>query len=210
MIVGHLPQPTPEVLQARFLLILPRIERHGHVYFRHLKCRHRQEDDVQEMIALAWNWFQRLALRGKDATCFPSALACFAARAVRCGRRVVGQEKGKDVLSPLAQRRHHFAVGKLPAFCTLSDNPLAEALIDNTVSPVPEQVAFRLDFPAWLRSLSQRNRALAIDMALRRRTLELARTYDISQARISQLRRYFEQDWSHFCGDRPNSNPTAV
>ena len=210
MMVGHLPLPNPEALQARFLLLLPRIERHGRVYFRHLKCPHRQEDAIQEMIALAWNWFQRLALRGKDAIGFPSALASFAARAVRCGGRLVAQEKSRDVLSPLAQQRHHFAVAKLPDFSTLSDNPLAEALVDNTVSPVPEQVAFRLDFPAWLQSLSERNRALAADMALGHRTQELARTYVISQARISQLRRYFEQDWSRFCGDRRNTKPTGV
>jgi hypothetical protein len=197
-------------LHARFLQILPRIDLHGRVYFRHLKCPHRQEDAIQEMIALAWKWFQRLAQKGEDGTCFPSALASFAARAVRCGRRLVGQENSKDVLSPLAQQRHHFAVGKLPDFSTRSDNPIAEALIDNTVWPVPEQVAFRLDFPAWLRSLSERNRTLALDMALGHRTQELARRYDISQARISQLRRYFEHDWTRFRGDIPKADPTAV
>jgi hypothetical protein len=58
------------------------------------------------MVALLWHWHLRLAQRGKDVTRFPSALASFAARAVRSGRRVYGQEKDKDVLSPLAQTRH--------------------------------------------------------------------------------------------------------
>ena len=40
-----------------------------------------------------------------------------------------------------------FSISKLPDFSTLSDNPLSDALIDNTRSPVPEQVQFRLDFP---------------------------------------------------------------
>jgi hypothetical protein len=44
------------------------------------------------------------------------------------------------VLSPVAQRLNGFAVGKLPDFSTLDGSPLEEALIDNTVSPVPEQV----------------------------------------------------------------------
>ena len=54
-------------------------------------------------------------------------------------RRVVGlcgQEAGKDCLSPTAQARHGFAVGRLPDCETLSSNPLSEALADNTRSPV--------------------------------------------------------------------------
>ena len=80
------------------------------------------------MVALSWKWFLRLAQRGKDPTQFPSAIASYAARAVRSGRGVCGQENGKDVLSPLAQRRHRFTVGKLPDHETLSDNPLCDAL----------------------------------------------------------------------------------
>ena len=53
--------------------------------------------------------------RGKDVITFVGALARYAARAVRCGRRLTGQEKAKDVLSSLAQRRHGFTVGSLPA-----------------------------------------------------------------------------------------------
>ena len=58
-------------------------------------------------------------------------------------------EKGKDELSPRAQRQHGFAVGTLPEFSTQNGNPLDEALQDNTRSEIPEQVAFRLDFPTW-------------------------------------------------------------
>ena len=50
-------------------------------------------------------------------------------------------------LSPLAQQRKGFTVGKLPDYGTLNGTPLEEALHDNTRSPVPEQVCFRLDFP---------------------------------------------------------------
>ena len=54
------------------------------------------------------------------------------------------------MLNEHAQQRHGFCVGKLPDFSTLSENPLAEALIDNTRTEVPEQVCFRIDFPSWL------------------------------------------------------------
>jgi hypothetical protein len=92
------------------------------------------------MVGVFWKWFLRMAQRGKDATHFPAALASYAARAVRCGRRVCGQETSKDVLSPLAQQRRYFTVGSLPQYETLRHNPFMEALADNTISPVPEQV----------------------------------------------------------------------
>lgn len=53
-------------LQFAFLTLLPRIETHARIYFRHLKCPDRKQDCVQEVIALAWKWFVRLAERGKD------------------------------------------------------------------------------------------------------------------------------------------------
>jgi hypothetical protein len=188
-------------LQLAFLAILPRIERHGRVYFRHVRCPDRKADAIAEMVALSWRWFVRLAEQGKDATRFPSVLATFAARAVYSGRRLAGTCRAKDVLSPVAQRRHGFAVGRLPDFSTLNGNPLFDALHDNTRSPVPDQVSFRLDFPAWLASLGPRNRGIAQDMAQGHRTGELADAYGLSPARVSQLRREFHRDWQTFCGE---------
>ena len=136
-------------LQVRFLEICERIETHARIYFRNVKCWVQKSDFVAETIALAWKWFRRLAQQGKDAREFASILASYAARAVRSGRRITQQVKTKDILSEVAQQRHGFSISKLPDFSTLSDNPLSDALIDNTRSPVPEQVQFRLDFPAW-------------------------------------------------------------
>ena len=78
-------------LQARFLEIRDRIETHARIYFRHVKCWFKQADFIAETIAFAWKWFRRLAQKGKDATEFPSALASYAARAVKCGRRVTAR-----------------------------------------------------------------------------------------------------------------------
>jgi hypothetical protein len=135
-------------LHAGFLTILPRIELHGHIQFRHERCPHQKADAIAEMVDLSWRWYVQLAVRGKDATRFPGTLATFAARAVRAGRRVCGQERSRDVLSPSAQRCHGFSVERLPDCSTLCHGPLWEALHDNTQTPPPEQVAFRLDFPA--------------------------------------------------------------
>jgi hypothetical protein len=207
--------PTPfspatlALLQASFLaIVLPRVLSHGRVCFRHLKCRQSREDAIQEMIGLSWQWHLRLAEKGRDATLFPTALASYAARAVRCGRRFCGQKRANEVLSPLAQRERRFAVGKLPDFSTLNGSPLEEALRDNTVSPVPEQAAFRLDFPAWLAHLPDRDHAIVEDLLLGERTLDVANKYGVSPGRISQKRTAFCQNWQSFCGDDvPTARP---
>ena len=120
---------------------------------------------------------------------------------MKSGRRLCGQERVNDVLSPLAQQKCHFAVEKLPDFSTLHGSPLEEALHANMVSPVLEQVAFRLDFPAWLTSLTKRDHAIVEDLMLGERTLDVAAKYGLSPARISQKRREYCQDWQSFCGE---------
>jgi hypothetical protein len=188
-------------LHAGFLSILPRIELHGHVYFRYLKCPDRREDAVAEMVALSWLWFLRLAAKGKDATAFASALATFAARAVRAGRKVAGKDSVGEVLSPAAQVQHGFVVSTLPAHSTLATNPLQEALIDNTRSPVPEQVHFRLDWPCWLSTRSDRDRRIVNDLMTGERTGDVAARHGLTPGRISQLRAHFRADWLAFLGE---------
>jgi len=185
-------------LQARFLSILPKIKTHAQIYFCHVKCCFKKTDFVAEVVALSWKWFLRLHEQGKDATEFPSVLASYAAKAVRSGRRVCGQLKSKDVLSESAQQRHSFTVSKLPDYSTLHTNPLVEALTDNTQSPVPDQVQFRLDFPDWLTTHCQRNRSIAVEMAQGERTQALAGRFKLSPARISQLRSQFHESWCQF------------
>jgi hypothetical protein len=92
------------------------------------------------MIGLAWRWHLRLAEKGKDATAFPTALASYAARAVRSGSRIAGQERANDVLSPVAQRRHHFFVGRLPDFETLTEHPLNPSARRFLLPPKPPSI----------------------------------------------------------------------
>jgi hypothetical protein len=194
--------PVAEALHRRFLDLLPAIQRHGHVYFRHVRCWHRLQDALAEMVAIAWKWFLRLAEQGKDATDFPTVIASYAARAVRSSRRLCGQERSKDVLSSRAQQLKHFKVQTLPRCETgTEDNDTIDALRDNTRTPPDEQAAFRLDYPAWLSQLGDRNRRICQDMALGERTKDLAERYGTTQGRISQLRREFMEDWERFTGE---------
>ena len=136
--------------------------------------------------------------------------ASYAACAVASGRRLCGQLKAKDALNEFTQRQQHFTVCKLPDFSTLSDNPLAEALQDNTRTPPPDAAAFRIDWPAWLRTRTQRDRRIIHDMAMSERTDLLARKFGISPGRVSQLRREYCEDWNRFCGEAPQSSSRRV
>jgi hypothetical protein len=189
--------PTDQ-LHAAFLTILPRIELHGRVYFRHKKGDKR-DAAIAEMVALAWKSFVNCVRNGKNPLEFPMALARRAAQAVHNGRRLCGQEKIKDVLSPRAQQHHNFTVVSLPEGSSLNGNVFDEALIDNTQTPVPDQVSFRIDFPAWRLTRSYRDRRVIDNLMLGERTMDVADKYGLTAARISQLRRDFCQDWERFC-----------
>jgi hypothetical protein len=198
-------------LQATFLsFVLPKVLSHGRVYFRHLRSAELKEEYIAEMVALTWRWHLRLAERGKDAARFPTALATFAARAVRSGRRLAGMERTKDVLSPLAQQRKGFAVCKLPDCSALDGSALDEALHDNTRTPPDEQCAFRIDFPAWRATHTKRDRLILDDLMVGERTLDVAGRHGLSAGRVSQLRREFLVDWKRYCGDLPPPSPAAV
>jgi hypothetical protein len=193
--------PSPETLQATFLILLPRIEGHARVYFRHIRCTHKKADAIAETVAVSWKWFLRATQRGKDISQFVGAFASFAARAVRSGRRVCGQEKAKDALSPLAQMRKDFTVSSLPQVSSHNGSFLDEALHDNTQTPVPEQAAFRHDFPAWQRTRTERDRQLIHDLMAGERTQDVASRHGLTAGRISQLRREFHADWKSFCSE---------
>jgi hypothetical protein len=206
--------PTPQALHAHFLAIMPRIRVHAEIHLGHIKCPGRRADAIAEVLALSWSWYVRAVEQGKDPSEFVSALADFAVKHVRCGRRLCGQEKAKDVMSPRAQRNKGFTVESLPSSTCQSHeefyasphgqdrmDAVEERLRDNTQSPIPDQAAFRIDYPAWLKQLERRKRKIVKDMVLDLGTMELAAKHKLSPGRISQMRREFFQDWHRFHGE---------
>ena len=191
-------RPTAD-LQHAYVAVMPRIVLHARIYFRHLACNDTRENAIAETVALTWKWFINLVQKGKHPEEFISVLAAYATKAVKSGRRLCGQEKSKDVLSPLAQSRRGFTVSPFPEFSTLVGNQFDEALQDNSQTPVPDQVSFRLDFPAWLATRTERDRLIIGALMCGERTLDVSKKYRVSQPRISQLRREYLDDWSAFC-----------
>src|SRR5262249_50448364 len=87
-------------------------------------------------------------------------------------------------------RRSHESRYSVPLGQQVQD-ALEERLRDNRQTPVPEQVCFRLDFPAWVGSRSERDRRIIDDLLQGERTLDVASRHGLSPGRVSQLRREF-------------------
>ena len=182
--------------QKLFLEMVPAIETYARRALRGLDAEAR-EDAVQEAIANAAVAFARLVELEKVDLAYPQVLARYAVAQFFDGRRVGSRLRIGDVLSPYAQRRKGFRVETLDRYDKESDQ-WQEAIVEDTHTPVPDQVAFRLDFPEWLKSQSTRNRRIAKALALGHGTGEVARRFNVSAGRVSQLRRHFLQSWQEF------------
>jgi hypothetical protein len=140
-------QPVADALTA-FLVHLPRIHAHARFAFRHVLCPHARADLRDETVALAWKHFALLARTGRHPERFVTTLALRCTQAVRAGRRLCCCESPGDVLTPAARARHGFTVSRLGTRSTMPAE-VTLALADTTRSRVPDQAAFRIDFPQW-------------------------------------------------------------
>lgn len=202
-------------LQAEFLKLCPLVLRHARFVFRDRNAGDREEAEA-EAIASAFESFLALKARGKDPIHdFPAAMATYAVLHVKDGRHVGGRSSRKDVLSRKAQVAHRFRVEPLPVSQRTSvadryssphgqqaQDAFEERLQDNDRTPVAEQVCFRLDFPAFLGTLSARDRRLVRFLSLGHSAKHASDRFKLSPARITQLRKRWQRDWRVFQGDQ--------
>jgi hypothetical protein len=135
-------------------------------------------------------------------------MARLAVRHVRSGRRLCGQERTNDALSFRAQRRHGFRVEELPMTTRRTGEAteggpveqreydlFEDRLRDNTQTPVPDQAAFRIDWPSFFRTLSGRDRRLARYLSQGHSALSAASKFGLSPGRVTQLRQQWYREW---------------
>lgn len=201
------PSSPVDPLRAEYLALVPTITRIVRGAVRHVPCPDRRAELAAEAVALGWRWYRRLAARGRDPGTFPVAFAYALARSVRAGRRLVRADSAVDVLSPACRLRHGVNVMSLMA--DDSGAGYAHALAADARAPVPDQVAFRVDFRRWRAGLPPRRRRLLDALAAGTRTGEAAARFGVSAGRVSQLRRGFRDGWLTFCGDAPVSPTTG-
>jgi len=213
---GPLPMTTTSSSahpHTDFLTLLPAIERHAHFVFRGHPPAEREEATAVA-IAAAFAGYVRLAAQGRNPVRdFASGLVTYAVLHAKSGRQVGSPSSTTDALSPLAQRKRAFRVEALPTSSGVERDRLnstadrrrhdefEEWLRDNTRSAVPDQVAFRLDFPPFLAGLGRRDRTLARFLALGHSAHVAAARFGMSEGRVSQLRRAWRERWCKSQGE---------
>jgi DNA-binding NarL/FixJ family response regulator len=192
-----------ELVQERFLEMLPLIRQQALAAFRNLRVEARA-DLTQEVIARAYSAFVRLVQRGKSSLAYPTPLALYAIRQVRACRRVGCQQNINDVLSPYARRRREFAVERLDGFDERT-GAWRQSLVEDRRAGPAETAAARLDLAAWFGKLTARNRKIARALALGEPTCVVARRFGLTSGRVSQLRNWFRAHWEQFQAEtQPN------
>ncbi len=198
------PRRRKPAWHKRLLAMLPTVRRNAKLAFRRLDAESR-EDAVAEVIANVTAAFARLVKLGKAHLAFPTVLTRYAISQFRDGRRVGNRFRISEVLSRHAQRKKKFFVERLD-HCRKDTGEWNEAIVEDSRTPVPEQVAFRIDFPNWLAGMPRRNRKIAEALSVGNTTSEVAQRFDISPGRVSQMRNEFYRSWRDFHHDPPAAN----
>jgi hypothetical protein len=202
MIAVNEPQysiSTTPANHAAFVAMLPAIRRTAQISFR--KVRPELRDDlIEETIANAFVAFVRLLERGQADRALPSPLARFAIAQVRVGRRVGSHLRIRDVMSGYAQFKKDFFVERLDSFDDEEDCWQEIVVEDKRATPA-DVAACRIDFAEWLRRLTARLRRIALALASGETTKGAAKMFDLSPARISQLRECLKKSWEAFQGE---------
>jgi hypothetical protein len=177
-------------LQHRFESRLPEIQRLVASRFPGLDAEARQEA-VQNTVVLCWRYFLRLAEQGKhEREDVLRSMIWWAARHTRQGRQGGGRGKAKPKCALDYGRRRHGGV-------TVQDGLDFNHYVGSQAA-VPEVVAFRLDTSAFLATLSERNRGIAVDLAWGMTTTEAAKTWGVTPGAISQFRERFRRWYDAF------------
>lgn len=196
---------TPEGLlraQQIYLDLLPGLEAHARARWRHVRCPQSQDDNVQEALALCWQWTVRLVGAGKDPSEWGAAMSLRAWQQVRCGRSILRRNlRKRDVMSWLTQRREGYKREPLAMWNIGLTCSAAGFCGVHTRAPVPDQVAFRIDFPVWRDALPARDRVMVDELVAGADGQQVARRHGISKGRVHQIRRALRDSWLAFQGE---------
>jgi hypothetical protein len=180
-----------------FLAMLPAIRNRARFAFRVLDAEARDEA-IQQVVVSTFIAFGRLIKQDRAHLASPSALARFAIAQVRVGRCIDARLNCDDVLSRYAQRRRGFRVERLHQ--ATSAHAWRDVVVEDRLATPAEVALTRLDYEAWLGTLSPRQQILANSLAEGHTVTELAARLQVSVGRVSQLRRELADSWDGFHG----------
>lgn len=176
-----------------------KIRRHASVAFRHLSPDAREEA-VQEVICNSLNAFVRLVQLKKIDLAYPTVLAKFGVAQFRDGRKVGSKLNVHDVSSHYAQRQKGFRLERLDQYDNVEDAWL-EVFIEDKHSGPAIVATTKIDFTNWLNSLPYRLRRIAKVLATGEKTSIVAKKFNLSDGRISQVRKELAEAWQEYQGE---------
>ncbi|MAT73250.1 MAG: hypothetical protein CMJ58_27510 [Planctomycetaceae bacterium] len=186
-------RPTP-AWHAGYLALLPELERRIDFRIRQLAPAEREEAR-QAILAAAAMAYARLSERGLGALAYPGPLADYGWRHYRAGRLVGSPMNAADVGS----RRWRRVWGRTSESLGDDDGSVA-APRSQRLTPA-DLGGLRVDFAAWLATLSDRDRQIVEQLARGEESRHVAQRVRLSAGRISQLRRELHASWQQFCGE---------
>jgi hypothetical protein len=179
--------------------MLPKIQDHAKYQFRLLQGDNRDEA-IQEVICNCCLAFARLVEQGRAEAATWSSLAKYAVAQVRSGRQVGNSLNIKDISSQYCQQRKQVHVRSLHSWDD-QDQSWREMLVEDKTATPADLAATRIDFPAWLETLTKRDHKIALKLSQGEGTGRVAKLFRISKSRVSQLRRELWEAWKAFQGD---------
>ena len=199
------PLPT---WHAAFLAMLPGIREQALFAFRKMRPE-AKEDAVEEVVCNACAAFARLVERGKADVACPTALANFAIKQFRAGRRLGCRLNVRDVSSEHCQLRKRIELDRLDRF-DRDSGEWEEILLEDRHAGPAETAAARIDVGDWFQEMRPRDRRIAKALAAGERTRDVARRFKLSPGRISQLRGQFRESWLAFQGESDVESAVAA
>jgi hypothetical protein len=113
--------------------MIPAIETHARISFRHLDAEAREEA-IQETVCNACLAYVRLVELGKTDVAYAGALARFGVRQTRDGRKVGGTLNIGDVSSEYCRRQKNLILARLDKF-NAEDRCWREVLVEDRRAP---------------------------------------------------------------------------
>jgi hypothetical protein len=151
------------------------------------------DDAVQELIAIAFDIYQKSVRKGKQV--FYTPIKDFAIKKYKDGRRFLGS----STTDLLAERTR---ILKRSDVCSLTLFDVREGSLHFMIDKwnnVSRTVQFKIDFfETWLQQQTERDRAIIIDLAMGETTGDVARKHGVSDGLISQYRKRYKASWNAF------------
>ena len=181
-----------------FVRLLPSIRRHARNAFYTLDPEAREEA-IAEVVANSFAAYRSLLDRGRAHVIGAAALARFAISQVRAGHRVGSPLNADDVSSVYCQHRRGIGLESLETVHRAADAWESILIEDHHVTPA-DIAAIRIDFETWLNMLPPRQRQIAEVLSVGETTQAVAKLFDLTAGRISQLRNELRAAWESFQG----------